>query len=290
MDAPSANPPRLPEINDCWLHRHRAHDVPHLLQRWRAVARAARLDIHVIHETGGFPVYLLTTRGVGAGPLYLSTGVHGDEAASVSGLLEWAERSIHYLRSANAVILPLFNPVGLALNTRADADGIDLNRCFDHPTHPHIAGWRLAMIPFVPRLAVCLHEDYDAQGLYAYELNGASSPGPAEDCLAAAENIIPRDPRRTIEGRPARAALIRRRRLAMFENLPEAVVLYRRGTPCTLTFETPSEFSLDQRTKAQIRLLRAVQEWEASASPCDGICRRRKTHEPVLLQPVVGVS
>lgn len=264
MDVPSANTPWLPEINDGWLRQHRAHDVAHLLRRWRAVARSARLKLDVIHETAGFPVYFLTARNVTPRPLYLSTGVHGDEAACVLGLLEWAERSISYLREADVVLLPLFNPVGLALNTRTDGDGMDLNRCFDHPVHPHIAGWRDAMAGYVPRLAICLHEDYDAQGLYAYELNRASGPRPAEYCLTAAQHIIPRDSRRTIEGRPARAALIRRRRLPMFENLPEAVVLYQAGTPCTMTFETPSEFSLAQRTRAHTRLLRAVQDWEAT--------------------------
>ena len=262
MEASPADTPWLPEIDEAWLRRQRSHDVAHLLQRWRMVARAARMDVRIIHETGGFPVYFLTTRHVTARPLYLSTGVHGDEAGSVLGLLEWAERSVDYLRGADAVILPVFNPVGLSLNLRTDGDGTDLNRCFDHATHPHIVGWRDAMAGYIPRLVVCLHEDYDAQGLYAYELNRHASPRPAEYCLTTARNILARDPRRTIEGRPAKAALIRRRRLAMVENLPEAVVLYQAGTPCTITFETPSEFSLARRTRAHTRLLHAIREWE----------------------------
>ena len=266
MDASSVHPASLPEFDDGWLLRHRAHDVAHLLRRWRSVARAARLELRVIHETVGFPVYFLTTRNVTGRPLYLSTGVHGDEAASVLGLLEWAERSISYLRNADVVLLPLFNPAGLALNTRSDSDGNDLNRCFDHPAHPHINGWRDAMTGYLPRLAVCLHEDYDAQGLYAYELNHSGRPRPAEYCLTAAQDILPRDSRRTIEGFPARAGLIRRRQPPLLENLPEAIVLYRAGTPCTITFETPSEFSLAQRTRAHIRLLHAVREWDAAAS------------------------
>jgi murein peptide amidase A len=257
-----AAPLPYPEIDDSWLRQHRSHDVTWLLQRWRAVARAARMNLQVIHETAGFPVYFLTSRKVSARPLYLSSGVHGDEAGSALGLLEWAERSIAWLRSADVICLPIFNPVGLALNTRTDADSQDLNRMFDHPSHPHIVGWRQAMAAYQPRMAVCLHEDYDAQGLYAYELNRDPKLRLAERCLAQAESILPRDSRRTIEGRPALAAIIRRRRLPMFENLPEAVALYQKGTGCTLTFETPSEYALSTRVRAQMALLQTIADWD----------------------------
>ncbi len=252
----------LTEINEAWLSQHRGHDAGYLLERWRRVARAARLKVEVIHETAGYPVCFLTSSRAGTSPLYLSAGVHGDEAGAVLGLLEWAERSIPWLRAAEVVLVPLFNPAGLALNTRMDAEGQDLNRLFDHPTHPHICGWRAALAPFRPRLAVCLHEDYDARGLYAYELNRDAGLRLAEHCLLHAEAILPRDPRRLIEGRPAHQAVIRRRRLPMVVDLPEAVALYQNGTPCTLTFETPSEFSLANRVQAHARLLQAVCQWD----------------------------
>lgn len=252
----------LVDINETWLRQHRSHDAAYLLERWRRVARAARLRVDIIHETGGYPVYFLTSAKAGVRPLYLSAGVHGDEAGAVLGLLEWAERSIRWLRLSDVVLLPLFNPAGLALNTRMDADGADLNRLFDHPAHPHITGWRAALAVFRPRMAVCLHEDYDARGLYAYELNRDARLRPAEHCLKQAESILPRDPRRVIEGRPAQQAVIRRRRLPMLTGLPEAVALYQAGTPCTLTFETPSEFSLASRVHAQARLLGAVCQWD----------------------------
>lgn len=252
----------LADINETWLRQHRSHDVAFLLERWRRVARAARLKVEVIHETAGHPVYFLTSARAGGRPLYFSAGVHGDEAGAVLGLLEWAERSIPWLRTADLVMVPLFNPAGLALNTRMDAEGQDLNRLFDHPTHPHITGWRAGVAGLRPRLAVCLHEDYDARGLYAYELNRDSRLRLAEHCLGQAESILPRDPRRVIEGRPAKQAVIRRRRLPMVADLPEAVALYQKGTPCTLTFETPSEFSLEVRVQAQVRLLQAVCQWD----------------------------
>jgi hypothetical protein len=42
--------------------------------------------------------------------------------------------------------------------------------------------------------------------------------------------------------------------------MPEAIELHQRGCPLTLTFETPSEFDLDQRVMAQVRFIEACLE------------------------------
>lgn len=252
----------MPDLDAAWLARQRSHDAAFLLRRWKQVAKRARCSVQVLHETAGLPVMFLTSRRVSSHPLYFSAGVHGDEPAAVLGLLEWAERSPETLRNGDWVIVPIFNPAGLQLNTRADADGIDLNRLFDHPSHPHIVGWRTAMKPFRPRAAVCLHEDYDAQGLYGYELNRNPRLRLASECMRAASPLMLPDARRKIEMRAAREGIIRRARIHYPENLPEAVALFQNGTDVTLTFETPSEFSLAQRTRTQARLVQAVWEWD----------------------------
>ena len=97
--------PWLPEIDAAWLRQHRSHGVTHLLQRWRAIARSARLQLTLLHETAGYPVYFLTSRRVSARPLYFSAGVHGDETGAVMGLLEWAERSTAWLRQADVILV-----------------------------------------------------------------------------------------------------------------------------------------------------------------------------------------
>ena len=127
-----------------YLRSHRCHDVPFLLKRWRAVARAARLSLQTIHVSGGFPVLFLHSADSTEPRLYLSAGVHGDEPAPVVALLEWAEENIARLRGMPVALFPLFNPSGLALNTRADHEGTDLNRRFHDATHPHIAAWQRA--------------------------------------------------------------------------------------------------------------------------------------------------
>lgn len=245
----------LPEIDERWVLAHRAHDARDVVRRWRAVARAARMRLEVIHETSSYPVLCLRSRGLTRDALYLSAGVHGDEPAGPQGLLAWAEANLERLRRGNVILFPLFNPVGLALNTRANENGEDMNRIFHLKEHPHIAAWWRAMEGVHAGLALCLHEDYDAQGLYCYEQSRNPGEDMAERFMTACERIIPRDLRKVIEGRRAAKGIIRPRRIPALLGLPESVALFRQGVRRTLTFETPSEFSLAVRARAQARLV-----------------------------------
>ena len=107
-------------------------------------------------------------------------------------------------------------------------------------------------------MAVHLHEDYEAQGCYCYELNQNTQLKLADKFLDAAASFIPRDTRRTIDGRRANNGVIQRRRVPSLPGLPEAVALYMHSTTCTLTFETPSVFSLTDRVAAHSAFLDAV--------------------------------
>jgi protein MpaA len=239
------------------LFTHRCHDVPHLLKRWKAAARAARLKVETVYESGGHPV-LFMHNPAAAGPLvYISAGVHGDEPAPVTALLEWAEDHAALLRRLPVVMFPLFNPAGLELNTRADHRHIDLNRRFHDASHPHIKAWWRATEDLRFRLALCLHEDYDGQGSYCYELNRAPRSALAEDLLRAAKNRIPPDPRSSIDKRAARSGVIRHRRVPDVPGMPEAIALYMHHTDCSLTFETPSEFALTDRIAAHRAVIEA---------------------------------
>jgi murein peptide amidase A len=233
-----------------YLRSHRCHDVPFLVKRWHAVARVARLDIRTIYVSGDYPVLFIHTP-VAAGPrLYLSAGVHGDEAAPVSALLEWAADNTALLTTLPVAIFPLFNPSGLTLNTRADHKGIDLNRRFHDACHPHIKAWWNAIGDMRFSHGLCMHEDYDAQGIYCYELSRSARLDCAERMIEACEAHIPRDPRVSIDGRAVRQGFLRRRKPPDLPGMPEAVALYMHSTDHTMTFETPSEHSLADRIGA----------------------------------------
>lgn len=76
------------------LPNHRAHDARHLIQRWRVLAREAGCKARVLCEVDGVPVIAIESAAAqkGAPAVYLSSGVHGDEAGSAWGLLAWAEK------------------------------------------------------------------------------------------------------------------------------------------------------------------------------------------------------
>jgi hypothetical protein len=102
-----------------------------------------------------------------------------------------------------------------------------------------------------------LHEDYDGQGFYLYEIMRAR-PFWGESLLAAAARHITIDPRKKIDGHKAEGGLIRRRfDRTRFDQIgyPEAIWLHEFHARRALTVESPSEFALDRRVRAHVAVL-----------------------------------
>ncbi|MBE7498459.1 MAG: M14 family metallocarboxypeptidase [Verrucomicrobiaceae bacterium] len=244
------------------LPLHHAHDIEQVLMRWRLLAADTGMAETVLDHAVDQPVlaYATTAAEDGAPAIYLSTGVHGDEAGSVWGLLAWAEKNRRQLRRGAFLILPLLNPIGLRLNTRADHRGLDINRRFHLAEDPLSRAWQRWIAGRPMRAGLCLHEDYDAQGCYVYEL-GRQRRNVGHAILARCTKRIGMDPRRWIDGQRARDGLIRRKKMPThLPGMPEAIELHLRGCPCTLTFETPSEFALDDRAATQAAFIQAALE------------------------------
>jgi protein MpaA len=243
--------------------QHRCHDYKYLARRWKALAKRAGLRLQPFAKAGDWPVYYIET------PLskeadttawrYISAGVHGDEAAAPWGLLQWAEANVAQLREEPFLIFPALNPIGIMLNTRADDRGVDINRAFNHPDDPLISAWRKVVGNRPLALGLCLHEDYDGEGCYLYELTRRRG-SIGTDILRDTSAIIPTDPRRNIDGRHARDGLIVRRVPPNLPGHPEAIVLHYLGAPLALTFESPSEFSLTDRIAVQHRFIESALE------------------------------
>jgi len=242
-----------------WLSCHSAHDYEALIIRWKDLTKKVGLEMVSLSQQGGDEVFGVRggEQGVGGG-LYLSTGVHGDEPAAVWGLLEWAEANEKVLRRETIMILPCVNPWGFANNVRLDSKGRDLNRMFQNKTLPFFRAWRKFVGNQQFRLALNLHEDYDGQGVYIYELTGRGMKV-SERILDQTESIIPRENRSKVDGQRMNKAVIRRSgnmRRVVEERLkggyPEAIYLYLNHTKVALTFETPSEFAFHERVRAQM--------------------------------------
>ncbi len=250
--------PRVPSRDS----QHRVHDYPYLVQRWKRIARDAGLKLVELARAGEYPVYLLETRGAADDPagLYLSAGIHGDEPAATEALVRWAEWHLTALAKEARhplplVILPCLNPWGLVNNRRTDERNRDLNRLFDRQDVSPVGEIRDFLRGRRFELAVTMHEDYDGQGAYLYEL-ARRPPDLGSVLLKAVSRFVPLDPRKRIDQRPAKNGLmLRRANLARIPLHPEGIYLYRNQCDRVLTFETPSEFSIARRIDAQVRML-----------------------------------
>lgn len=252
----------MDESEQSYLASHHAHEVEWLVGEWKALGGELGLTVTTLGEAGDYPVILLESRAAAkGGGLYFSAGIHGDEPAGGLGLLEWARQSGPFLAEEPVVIAPCLNPWGLAHNLRTDQNGDDLNRRFEAGGGPviaallrHIAGRRF-------EATVSLHEDYDARGVYLYEL-AERSACIGERLLSVVEEVLPRH-HGMVDGHEAPRGVIRREDpveeiVRRIDGMPEAIYLNQHHTEVSLTFETPSEFSLYQRVQAQARLLEAV--------------------------------
>jgi protein MpaA len=236
----------------------RAHDYAWLAKRWRALARRAGWRMREFAEADGFPVYVVESPRRAGARLYLSAGIHGDEPAATEALITWCERRVRALRKREGLIFPCLNPWGLQHNSRNDARGRDLNRGYHRSDVPVIAAQKAILRERSFDAAVMLHEDFDAHGVYLYEIPGAR-PFWGERLLAAAAKHLPREPRTRVEGRRCRGGLIRTRITPdTLPEHPEAFCLRFGHTLRSLTFETPSEFSLTARVRAQGAMLDEV--------------------------------
>jgi murein peptide amidase A len=235
----------------------RVHDYQYLIRRWRAIAVKCGLVLKKYGKASGYDLYFLRSKVVTADApaIYLSAGIHGDEPGATEGLLTWAEKNTALIKKLNFLIFPCLNPWGLVFNSRYDSEGHDLNRSYHNQSIPQIAAQMALFTHDKFDLAAMLHEDYDAQGVYLYEIQELR-PYWGEDLIAASSRIIPGDPRKKIEGRAARSGVIRRKvNSVMMPTWPEAFVLYFQQVKRVFTVETPSEYLIDDRANAHAALL-----------------------------------
>lgn len=190
--------------------------------------------------------------------VYLSAGIHGDEPAGPLAMLRLLEED-HWPTDANLFLCPCLNPAGFALNRRENGEGKDLNRDYQHfetaEVRAHVA-W-LKLLPQLD-LAFCLHEDWEANGFYLYELNPDGLPSKARSMVERVAPVCPIDLAEVIEGRPASGGIIHPNHdPASRPQWPEAFWLLQNRTRLSYTLEAPSDFPLTTRVAALVAAVRA---------------------------------
>jgi len=193
--------------------------------------------------------------------LYISSGMHGDEPAGPLAVLRLLEEN-DWPRDLSLFLIPCFNPGGFIRNTRENEEGIDLNRDY-RSRKAALVQAHIAWLEQRPRfnLSLCLHEDWEANGFYLYELNPDLQPSLAEAVVAKVRSVCPIDDATTIDGREAEDGIIcANRYLVERPEWPEAFYLIHNKTRQSYTLEGPSDFPLLTRVNALATGVRGAME------------------------------
>jgi protein MpaA len=191
--------------------------------------------------------------------IYISTGIHGDEPAGPLAVRQLLQEN-QWPENTSILLCPCLNPTGFLSNRRENEQGIDLNREYRNTKAPeslaHIA-WLDRQPPF--DLCLCLHEDWESDGFYVYELNPDGRPSLADHMVAQVAEVCPVDLSEIIEGRPAQNGIIRpsidpRTR----PDWPESFYLLTYKTRLSYTLEAPSDFPVTTRVAALVTAVRAA--------------------------------
>jgi predicted deacylase len=191
--------------------------------------------------------------------VYISTGIHGDEPAGPLAVLQMLQEN-RWPANADIWLCPCLNPTGFPLNSRENAQGLDLNRQYLDPQAEEIRA-HIAWLEKQPQfdISLCLHEDWEAAGFYVYELNPDHRLSFAQPIISRVAEVCPIDMSLMIEGRPAVNGIISpvadpRAR----PQWPEAFYLFTNKTRLSYTMEAPSDFQLVTRVAAEVASVRAV--------------------------------
>lgn len=199
--------------------------------------------------------------------VYLSAGMHGDEPAGVLAIEAfWREEDP---REFNWLICPVLNPTGLFACRRDNSQGLDLNRDYFYRQSAEVkahAAWLERQV--VPDLFLSLHEDWETEGFYFYEISlHDDHPQRAQNLLDEVREFCPIEATAVIDDHAVREpGWIHHEPQADFpESWPEAIFLAKRGCPLSFTFETPScALPLTQRIAAHSAAIRAALRFRVS--------------------------
>src|SRR5260370_34958988 len=93
------------------FHGHREHDYLYLARRWQSLSRRAGLRCEPFATADKYELLYVRSPGLEtSGGIYLSAGIHGDEAAFTEGLYLWGELNLEYFRGLPLFLLHFLNP------------------------------------------------------------------------------------------------------------------------------------------------------------------------------------
>ena len=239
-------------------------DIRAVLRDVKTAAQTHGWSSELFYKTGDlelFALHRLPPSTINSKPstrIYISAGIHGDEPAGPLAALRLIQENL-WPENVEFFLLPCLNPEGFVLNTRENAERIDLNRDYRNSK----AAETLAHIAWLERqpkfdLYLCLHEDWESHGFYLYEQNPDGKISLAEKMIEAVQKVCPIDLSEIIEERAAQNGIVRPNISPQERPLwPEALYLITQKSRQGYTLEAPSDFPLATRVNALVTAVNA---------------------------------
>jgi protein MpaA len=185
--------------------------------------------------------------------VYISSGIHGDEPAGPLAVLKLIQQN-QWPEHLGVWLIPCLNPAGFLSNSRENEDGVDLNRDY-RSLKTALVRAHVAWLNRQPRFDVTLllHEDWESNGFYLYELNPTLVLSLAKAIIDQVKTVCPIDTSPLIEDRAAENGIISANPDLMKRlDWPEAFYLIHNKSPVSYTLEAPSDFPMATRVDALV--------------------------------------
>lgn len=183
--------------------------------------------------------------------------IHGDEpegALALSRFVAALEQNPELAKGYILFIYPICNPTGFEDNTRHSRNGKDLNREFwKGSTEPEIRWLESEICLQGFDGIVTLHSDNTTHGIYGFVNGEVLSENLLEPALREAEQFLPRNRNRKIDGFPANKGII----YTCYEGVLRNITSLK-PAPFEITFETPQDASLHRQVEAVHAGLQAI--------------------------------
>lgn len=192
--------------------------------------------------------------------ILVSAGIHGDEPAGTLALMEFLQKGC-FSDAFEWIVFPALNPYGLLAGTRENTEGRDLNRDFKRCRCVETCFY-VEQVSAFDRidLHLCLHEDWEYDQAYLYELNSGQRPSIAAELLEVTDRCIGLVDAPLIDGHlPTARGFIHHAIVPDEpEGWPEAIFLTHRYALLSYTLETPSSALLSARVDCMLSFLEAA--------------------------------
>jgi protein MpaA len=184
--------------------------------------------------------------------------IHGDEpegALALSRFVAALEKDPDLAKGYCLFLYPVCNPTGFEDNTRHSRSGKDLNREFwQDSTEPEVKLIESEVWLHAFDGIINLHSDDTSDGVYGYVAGTVLSENLLEPALREAEQFLPRNRKRQIDGFAAHNGVISRQ---CFDGVLRAPHDLERP-PFEITLETPQHAPLHRQVEATAAALQTI--------------------------------